>query len=405
MAFSQEIWGTEPFPTGCREKFMAFTQASTSVGERTSILLSADNTRPERYIIVDTLRQAAPLMGLKASVIATLDAMLSCLPPKRQHNTVFASNATLAFRRNGISDRTIRRHAAILQELGLLVRRDSSNRKRFSKRNVTEGTALRFGFDLTPLFRRFAELAELAAQAVRENDQIVYLKAKIRAAANDILQAEPNNVDASVAIRTLRRKLSLDECNCLLASLDIEAVEAEQPCNAVVTGEEKMSGSDGQNVRHHHNSNKEHIDKRNQHSPKIGPLHPASSPLTVHEILRACPEAAQFSLTPVKTMADVVSQARNLAPMLGIDSRNYQDAQDKLGIEGAALTVWAIMQFHEKIQKVGAYFRSITSGRNSADFVPEQLVRRLSGTAKTDLSRQCSTTSANNCPRTISAED
>ena len=40
----------------------------------------------------------------------------------------------------------------------------------------------------------------------------------------------------------------------------------------------------------------------------------------------------------------------------------------------------AVMQFHEKIQKVGAYFRSITSGKNSDGFVPEQLVRRLSRT-------------------------
>lgn len=357
---------------------MAFTQASASVGERTEILLSADNDRPERHIIIDTLRQAAPMMGLKASVIATLDAMLSCLPPKRQHNTVFASNATLAFRRNGISDRTIRRHAAILQELGLLVRRDSSNRKRFSKRNVTEGTALRFGFDLTPLFQRFSELAELAAQTVRENDQIAYLKAKIRAAANDILQAEPDDIDAIIAKRTLRRKLSLAECHSLLAGLDIETVEAEQPCEAVIAGEEKMSGNDGQNVRHHHNSNKEHIDKREDHPPKTRPSRLRAIPLSVPEILSACPEAAQFSLTPVKTMSDVVSHARTLAPMLGIDSRNYQDAQEQLGIEGTALTVWAIMQFHEKVQKVGAYFRSITSGRNSADFVPEQLVRRLS---------------------------
>ena len=357
---------------------MAFTQASASVGERTGILLSADNTRPERHIIIDTLRQAAPLMGLKASVIATLDAMLSCLPPKRQHNTVFASNTTLAFRRNGISDRTIRRHAAILQEHGLLVRRDSANRKRFSRRNVTEGVAIRFGFDLTPLFQRFSELADLAAQAVRKQDQIAYLKAKIRAAANEILQAKPNDSDALNAIRTLRRMLSLDECCSLLAGLEIEAVEAEQPCETVVARKEKMSGSDGQNVRHHHNSSKEHIDKREQHPPKIKPSHPSPMPLSIPEILSACPEAAQFSLTPVKTMSDVISHARILAPMLGIDSKNYQDAQDQLGMEGTALTVWAIMQFHEKIQKVGAYFRSITSGRNSADFVPEQLVRRLS---------------------------
>ncbi|MEQ8342423.1 plasmid replication protein RepC [Marinovum algicola] len=359
---------------------MAFTQASASVGERNRELLSADNARPERHIVIDTLRQAAHLMGLKASVIATLDAMLSCLPPKRRHNTVFASNATLAFRRNGISDRTIRRHAAILQECGLLVRRDSSNRKRFCRQNRTEGTALRFGFDLSPLFQRFRELVDLAAEAVRKNDQIAYLKTKIRAAANEILRTDPDNSDATMAIRALRRNLSLEDCQNLLASLDIEARDIEQPYECTDAREEKMSDSHGQIVRHHHNSSKENIDIKDPSQSKMPPSRSEAPKITIQEILSACPEAAQFSLSPVKTMSDVVSHARTLAPMLGIDSRNYQDAQERLGIEGAALTVWAVMQFHEKIQKVGAYFRSITSGKNSAGFVPEQLVRRLSRT-------------------------
>lgn len=339
--------------------------------------MSADNSRPERHIIIDTLRQAAPLMGLKAPVIATLDAMLSCLPPKRQHNTVFASNSTLAFRRNGISDRTIRRHAAILQELGLLIRRDSSNRKRFSRQNAVEGTALRFGFDLTPVFQRFSELAALAAQAVREKDQIAYLKAKIRAAANDILRKNPDNVDAASAIRALRRNLSLDDCYNFLDSFDIVAMNVEQPCDSTAAREVKMSGSDGQNVRHHHNSNKEHIDIKKRNRPKVPQSEQPKLGLSVPEILNACPEAAQFSPNPVKTIADMISHARTLAPMLGIDSGNYQDAQERIGIERTALTVWAIMQFHDKVQSVGAYFRSITTGKNSDRFDPEQLVRRL----------------------------
>ena len=127
---------------------MAFIQATAPTGLRTSELLSADNSIPERHIVIETLRNAAPRLGLSASVIATLDAMLSCLAPKRNHHTVFASNATLTFRRNGISERTIRRHAATLQELGLLVRRDSPNRKRYTKHSRNEGKALRFGFDL-----------------------------------------------------------------------------------------------------------------------------------------------------------------------------------------------------------------------------------------------------------------
>jgi replication initiation protein RepC len=39
--------------------------------------------------------------------------------------------------------------------------------------------------------------------------------------------------------------------------------------------------------------------------------------------------------------------------------------------------VWAIMQFHDKIKAVGAYFRSITTGSKSEGFSPEKLIRRL----------------------------
>lgn len=356
---------------------MAFIQASASVRERAEIVLSADNSRPERHIVIDTLRQAASLMGLKSPVIATLDAMLSCLPPKRQHNTVFASNATLAFRRNGITDRTIRRHVAILQELGLLVRRDSANRKRFSRKNATGGLALRFGFDLTPLFQRFQEIAGLAAQANQEKDQVAYLKAKVRAAANEVLHVEPCNALAIDTIRMLRRKLTIEDLDGMLEALGSVSVEAEQPCAEIIPGEEKMSASNGQNVRHLHNSNKENIDKNVERSRELRQNEERATPLTVEDIVEACPEAAQFAINPVTKMADIVSHARTLAPMLGIDAQNYEAAQNSIGIERTAITIWAMMQFHSRIKKVGAYFRSITSGQNSVNFSPEKLVRRL----------------------------
>ena len=243
---------------------MAFRQAAASLGARNNEVLSADNAIPERHIIINTLRNAAPMMGLKASVIATLDAMLSCLPPKRNHHTVFASNLTLTFRRNGISDRTIRRHAAVLQELGLLIRRDSPNKKRFSRHNSHEGKSLRFGFDLSPLFERLQDIATHAAKA-----------------------------------------------------------------------------------------------------------------LQIRERLDACPQATQFLLNDIETLDDVIAHARTLAPMIGIDAKNYQAAQDRQGRIGAAITVWALMQIHERIHEVGAYFRSITSGKKSGDFDPIILVKRL----------------------------
>lgn len=361
---------------------MAFTQATAPTGLRTREILSADNSIPERHIVVATLRNAAPRLGLSASVISTLDAMLSCLAPKRNHHTVFASNSTLTFRRNGISDRTIRRHAATLQEIGLLVRRDSPNRKRFTKHNSHAGKALRFGFDLSPLFDRLHEIASLAAEVMQEREQIDYLRAKIRAAANASLINNPSDETALNIFRVLRRKLSLEDCEKILASMPISIVEAESSDDETSNLATTLSASDGQNVRHHHKSNKEHTDKETTSQKKQTSAEDLDTPITIAELLMACPEAAQFSLRKIETVHDVVAHARTLAPMIGITTQNYEAAHERLGGLRAAATIWAIMQFHDKIKAVGAYFRSITTGAKSDGFSPERLIRRLASAQK-----------------------
>ncbi len=356
---------------------MAFTKTTAPNGMRTSEILSADNSIPERHIVVATLRNAAPRLGLSASVISTLDAMLSCLAPKRNHHTVFASNATLTFRRNGISDRTIRRHAATLQEIGLLIRRDSPNRKRFTKHNNHEGKALRFGFDLSPLFSRLHEIAAMAAEVLREREQIDYLRAKIRAAANASLVQNPHDETALNIFRTLRRKLTLQDCVRILSELTIAEVEAEATDDQTTILTTNLTASAGQIVRHHHKSNKEHIDKEKVALKKETPDAISETPITVLELLAACPEAGQYSLRRIETVHDVVAHARTLAPMIGISSQSYEAAHLRLGALRANATVWAIIQFHDKIKTVGAYFRSITTGSKSEGFSPERLVRRL----------------------------
>ncbi|MBR9862251.1 MAG: replication protein C [Rhodobacteraceae bacterium] len=356
---------------------MAFTQISAPDGLRTGELLSADNSIPERHIVIETLRTAAPRLGLSASVISTLDAMLSCLAPKRNHHTVFASNATLTFRRNGISDRTIRRHAAILQDAGLLERRDSPNRKRYTKRNPVEQTALRFGFDLTPLFKRLNHIAALAAEVLSEREQINYMRTKIRAAAQERLRQDPDNPSALNVLRLLRRKLTLQDCEDIFAHMGPNDLKAEGSTQDEPSETSKMATSNGQNVRHHHNSNKELIEKEERPLKKETPSHCQETPLSVQELLNACPEAAKFALEKVVSAEDVISHARTLAPMIGITNQTYETAIQRLGPFRTAATLWAIMQFHSKIKSVGAYFRSITTGAKSMDFSPEKLVRRL----------------------------
>ena len=352
---------------------MAFIQTAAALGQRPGMGLSADNALPERHIIVELLRGAAPRLGLKPPVLATLEAMLSCLAPKRTHHTVFASNATLTFRRNGITDRTIRRHVATLQEHGLLVRHDSPNKKRYTRHSAVEGKALRFGFDLSPLFDRLHDLAQLAAEAAAQHEQLTYLRCKLRSAAQDALARDPGHAAALEAMKALRRKLSIADCEAVLASL--QTVAAEGPVDAAQPA--ALSPSDGHFVRHHQKSNKEITERKNA-ATETAPNPPVDpQDLSVRDLVAACPEAVQFAQSPVATTVDVIAHARTLAPMLGIDAANYRAAQDRLGPLATAVTIWALLERHSTIHRLGAYFRAITSGQKSQGFDPFRLVRRL----------------------------
>ena len=333
-----------PALSGCREIHMAFRQISAPAGPRPERSLSADNP-PPRHAVMDILRRAS--LGLNAGVLATLDSLLGCLPPRRNHHTVFASNATLAFRRNGITDRTLRRHIAALAEAGLLARHDSPNGKRYTRRGPDGGTVLRFGLDLTPLFARLPDLQAQAQNADLEAERIAYLRAKLRAAAAERLRHDPADDHAADALRALRRKLSVSQCEALLAALP--PVRAEAP----------VSAHDGQNVRHQQNPTTE------RKTPG------RAGDLTVRDLVEACPEAISYASEPIATVTQAITHARTLARLQGIDA---QEAEKTLGPVGAALALWAITQLGNTIRNARAYFRAMI---RRPDFDPIRLVRQL----------------------------
>jgi len=357
---------------------MSFKHASAPINARTIEVLSADNAKPDRFTLIDTVRRAASELQIGPSVIATLDALLSCLPPNRTHDLVFASNATLVMRRNGISDRTLRRHLANLIEAGFLNRVDSPNGKRYSKRDPAMGTVLRFGLDLAPLFAAFMRLRKIAQEQAVSIARTAYLRTKLRVAINLSLT---NHCDCEVAItaqKSLRRKLSNDELTDWLEKLRMTATIKEETDCKIASAALEMSGSNGQNVRHQQNSIKEFKDK--EQKPTDQKNEKPKSDLTLAALIDACPQAAGFLPEKVNSFLDVVSHARRLAPMMGIGQVCYDAAEAKHGQMGVALTIWGLLEMQHKIQKLGPYFRAITSGKRSATFDPWRLIDRLIAT-------------------------
>ena len=365
---------------------MSLRHASAPVSARTNEVLSADNTKPDRFIMIDTVRRAATELQIGPPVIATLDALLSCLPPNRSHDLVFASNATLVMRRNGISDRTLRRHLADLIGAGLLKRIDSPNGKRYSKRDPSMGTVLRFGLDLAPLFEAFSRLRTIAQEQALFIARGSYLRTKLRVAINLSLASLCDCDVAIAAKKALRRKLTNDELTDWLERIQLTATINEGVECKTAPEAAQMSASNGQNVRHQQNSIKELNDKK-ERAPTQQIERPKSE-LTLDALTRACPQAASFLLEKLSSPMDVLTHARRLAPMMGIDQICYDAAEAKHGPLGAALTIWGLLELQNKIQRLGAYFRAITSGKRSATFDPWRLIDRLIATSQ------------NNCPRT-----
>ncbi|TGD41605.1 replication protein C [Pseudotabrizicola sediminis] len=363
---------------------MRFQHITAPLGSRSAAALPTTHSQPDRFSLIEVVRKASTALGLKAPIIATLDALLSCLPPKRSHNFVFASNATIAFKRNGISDRTIRRHVAQLAEAGLLVRSDSPNRKRFSKSDMSTGSVLRFGFDLSPLFKSYDQICAVAEDCAKQASHISFLRTKVRCAIARTMELDGLSIDAENALRTLRRKLTAEELYSILD--DLVSVEENQgmDCSAEMSIEAEMSATDGQNVRHHHSSTKELIDS--DVAEKTEDYHQRHHQVSIGSLVGACKEAASYLQRPAESLSDVIGHARTLAPMMGIDSTTYRAAEDRLGELRTAITVWGLLQMQGKIRQLGAYFRAITTGKRSAAFDPWAMINTL---VKQDRLQRC----------------
>jgi replication initiation protein RepC len=281
----------------------------------------------------------------------------------------------LTFKRNGISDRTLRRHIEQLTEAGFLHRSDSPNGKRFSKSDTSTGAVLRFGIDLGPLFDTYTKLCELADECSKQASHISFLRSKLRAAIARTLEQRGPSTALDDAQRAIRRKLTADEISEMLENLvRVDQFNTLEPCEqeAVVS---KSTASGGQNDRHLQKSEKEHLDSDgNESIPK--PLKTAE-PVSLGSLVHACPEAMSYIQEKPNGPADVVNHARTLAPMMGIDRKTYQAAEKKLGELGVAVAIWGLLEMQDKIRQLGAYFRALTTGTKSDSFDPWALVRRL----------------------------
>ncbi|PSK80532.1 replication initiation protein RepC [Limimaricola soesokkakensis] len=296
---------------------------------------------------------------------------------------------------------TMRRHLAKLISEGFLIRRDSPNGKRYTRRIA--GTKIAFGFDLSPMLHRAAEIAQAAESCRTEAVKRATLRQTISLLRRDLLAlldlAKLDHHDslklgqmadlAAATTKAMRRKLDADTLSRIEAALR-EAVDTMTRFVGYETM--KPSSNDARNEQHQQNSNKESQDSESAQIPAAttelvndNSKHheytvtekalPTLPPLRL--VLGTCTEIAIFDPEPIADWSDLVRAADKVRPMSGISEAVWHEAKSVLGIEQAATAFCAMLQRFSEIRNPGGYLRSLVARARQGTFSPMRMVMAL----------------------------
>jgi len=287
----------------------------------------------------------------------------------------------------------MRRHVANLVKSGFIVRRDSPNGKRYARRYGADKIA--FGFDLSPLVHRFAEICD-AAEAVRATEERHQrMRASVSLMRRDLAGLAEYGRDlhphlglwdqfADLAIltgRALRRKLTLAELTVLAKDLSAALTRARDVLDC---GESQdLSTSDAISEQHHQNSDKDSYDfepetaeeqniecakekntdaafdekQKDQLSEKVSAL--PNIPLRL--VLDTCQEFRIYANEQITHWHELVRVADKIRPMMGISPSAWDEAKQGIGPEEASVVLVAMLERFETIRSPGGYLRSLSA--------------------------------------------
>ncbi len=269
-----------------------------------------------KWEVLRTLAKAALDLDLNHRTLSVLQTLVSFYPRTdlkfgSPEMVVFPSNKTLCDRLNGMPCSTMRRHITTLVNLGLIDRRDSPNGKRYCRGRSAD--AVRFGFDLTPLLHRLAEIEDRARQVQSRLDAQRDLREKISLLRRDIIGlldirgpgqgvCQGATTLLTSTQKVLRRKLSIEDLQDIAKSFE-EALADLTAQKAPVSSPE-MSSNDNQNEQHHNTIKKQltYVRPLNSHDickayPVLHGIDPEliSAPTRMDELSEAMANALQIS--------------------------------------------------------------------------------------------------------------
>ena len=366
-------------------------------------------TGTNKWEVLRELAAARVAFGLSDRDLSVLQALVSfhqatILGGNESELIVHPSNKSICERLNGMPCSTMRRHLSNLVQTGFVVRRDSPNGKRYARRYGDEKIA--FGFDLSPLVRRFQEVCEAAEVVRAAEERYKRLRATVSLMRRDLaglaeygssLRPDLCMWDqfadlAALTARDLRRKLEMDDLRRIEKALG-SALDRARDLFETDSAED-MSTNDAISEQHYQNSNKDpydlepHLEKAWDHGKA---LENADVGLGVDRfedegdtprerkdqfmpniplglVLASCQEFKSYAEQPVRHWHDLVRVADIVRPMMGISPSAWDEAKRYMGLEEASVVVVAMLERFGEIRSPGGYLRSLSAKAAIGEF-------------------------------------
>jgi replication initiation protein RepC len=386
-------------------------QPTTPFGRRSLTLahvatqMAASARPPDKVVhkwkVFKAVCVARPRIGVSERALAVLNALISFYPDTtltgEDDLIVFPSNELLCLRTHGMPASTLRRQLAALVDVGLIVRRDSPNGKRYARKGRGGEIKLAFGFDLAPLVVRAEEFEGMAQEIEAEMRAIKLAKERITLCRRDIAKMIATGIEEGVPTsRVGQGPASWEELHAVFRGL-VEGIsrtasreELEATADAlsgfaddvlnlleIQAKEANTSANESPDERHKQNSNPESLiepepslregrAERAEPNSRIPATTERTYPLGM--VLSACPDIVDYAKGGIANWRDFLATAAVVRPMLGISPSAWEEARTVMGEAEAAVVVACLLQRSSTIQSAGGYLRELTRKAGEGEF-------------------------------------
>jgi replication initiation protein RepC len=356
--------------------------------------------RVDKWKVFRDVCEARERLGLQDRALAVLDALLTFYPEAELHGEqgliVFPSNAQLSVRAHGINGTTLRRQLGALIDAGLIQRNDSPNGKRYAHRNREGEIEHAYGFDLTSLLSRSAELAQIAQDVAAEKMRFRRSKEALTICRRDVRKLITAAIEEGaagdwVAIEgmyvsilgslpryptRLQVEATLDEMGLLrdeiINRLEMQLKTQNMDSNGIQNGCH-IQNSKPESIHEVEPSSEKELGETLRQEPETKSM-PTTKVETIKSfplamVLRACPQINDYGPSGgIAHWRELMTAAVTVRSMLGVSPSAYEEACSAMGPENAAVAIACILERANFINSAGGYLRDLTKRTERGEF-------------------------------------